>query len=72
MMTWLVESFPEKIRLTSISVGYNVAQAILGGMSPFLATYLVDRDGLNSPGYLLSLIGVISMIGLYIIPTTNR
>ena len=68
MMAWLVESFPAKIRLTSVSIGYNIAQATVGGMSPGLATYLVDRVGLNSPGYLLSFIGIIAMIGLHVAP----
>lgn len=66
MCAWLVESFPPEIRLTSVAVGYNVAQAIAGGSSPALATLLVDSFGKTSPGFMVSGIAIFSIIGLYI------
>ena len=68
MMSWLVESFPQSIRLTSVSIGYNIAQATVGGMSPGIATYMLDSIGYNSPSFLISITGIISMIGLYLQP----
>ncbi len=35
MMAWLAESFEPAARLTSVSIGYNVAQALGGGMVRF-------------------------------------
>jgi MHS family proline/betaine transporter-like MFS transporter len=45
MMAWLAESFEPAARLTSVSIGYNIAQALGGGMAPAIATELVDRVG---------------------------
>lgn len=64
MCSWLVESFPPAIRLTSVAVGYNIAQAIIGGSSPAIATYLVNTHGTHSPGYFISVIAIFALIGL--------
>lgn len=71
MCAWLVESFDPKARLTSVSVGYNMAQAIAGGMSPFVATLLVDEVGLAAPGLLLFVLAVFSLVGLWIIAPSS-
>lgn len=67
MCAWLVESFEPKARLTSVSIGYNIAQALSGGISPFLATWLVEEVGLGAPGFLLVGLTVISMTGLWVV-----
>ncbi len=54
------------MRLTSVAVGYNLAQAIVGGSAPALATYLVDTHGLHAPGVMVSVIAVFSVLGLCI------
>ena len=56
------------MRLTSVAVGYNLAQAIVGGSAPALATYLVDKYGLHSPGFMVSVIASFSVLGLCIAP----
>eukprot|EP00550_Attheya_septentrionalis_P009292 CAMPEP_0198294746 /NCGR_PEP_ID=MMETSP1449-20131203/24103_1 /TAXON_ID=420275 /ORGANISM="Attheya septentrionalis, Strain CCMP2084" /LENGTH=530 /DNA_ID=CAMNT_0043994801 /DNA_START=132 /DNA_END=1722 /DNA_ORIENTATION=- len=71
MCSWLVESFPPEARLTSVAIGYNIAQAMAGGISPSLATFLVDRVGVRSPGLLLSGLATLSLTGLYLAPTTK-
>merc|ERR1712226_931704 len=68
MSAWLVESFPPEVRLTSVSIGYNIAQATIGGFSPGIATCLADTVGPNSPGYFLSFLAILSLLGLYIAP----
>ena len=69
MCAWLVEAFEPGARLTSVSIGYNVAQAIAGGMSPFVATLLVDKVGTGAPGLLLLALAVLSLTGLlYVAP----
>jgi MHS family proline/betaine transporter-like MFS transporter len=64
MCAWLVESFEPAARLTSVAIGYNLAQAIVGGATPALATVMVNTLGPNSPGFLLTGLAIISLIGL--------
>ena len=63
-MAWMVEIFPVSVRLTSMALGYNIAQAFMGGLSPAIATSLVSRFGTVAPGLYLSAIAVISITGL--------
>jgi len=71
--SWLVESFPRASRLSSVAVGYNIAQAIAGGLSPALATVLTDKKyGVVGPGYLLSSLGFIGLVGLKLSPRNTR
>jgi len=67
MCAWLVESFPVQIRLTSVAVGYNIAQ-ISGGVIPALATLLADDVWLYSPGFYVTFIAFLSIYGLYSCP----
>ena len=46
----------------------NIAQAIGGGLSPALATYLYDNFGSKSVGFLISVIALFSVFGLCIAP----
>jgi len=65
MMAWLAESFDPSARLTSVSIGYNIAQALGGGLAPAIATYMVDQIGPRSPGYYMSLFAFTSLVGLF-------
>jgi MHS family proline/betaine transporter-like MFS transporter len=67
MMAWLVESFEPSARLTSAAVGYNIGMGIAGGLSPAMATYVVDRWGYKAPGFLLTVLAAISLAGLWIV-----
>lgn len=67
MCAWLVESFEPEARLTSVSIGYNIAQAIAGGFSPFLATLLVDELGTAAPGALFTTLATIGLFGLWFV-----
>jgi len=40
-----VELFPTRTRYSGIALGYNCTQAILGGTTPFIATWLIDATG---------------------------
>ena len=66
---WLVESFPSHVRLTSVSIGYNIALSCFGGCSGFLATVITDRVGLQAPGYIMSVVSLFAIFGLYLQPT---
>ena len=45
-----------------------MAQAFAGGSSPAIATYLVDTFGNYSPGIMVSVLALLSMLGLRIAP----
>ena len=42
---FLVESFPAKIRYTSVSLPYHVGNGYFGGWLPFIATAVVSSTG---------------------------
>ena len=62
--SFLVEAFPKHVRCSGLSVGYNLAQSVLGGTVPMVAVYLtkVTGDPL-APAFYLSLAGVVSLNG---------
>jgi len=68
MLAWLVETFEPEARLTSVSIGYNVAMAIGASTGPTLATVIVDKWGATSSGYLLTFFAFASLFGLAIAP----
>jgi MFS transporter, MHS family, proline/betaine transporter len=41
--TLMVEEVPAAVRCTAIALGYNVTLGVIGGLSPLVATWLVDR-----------------------------
>ena len=42
---FLVELFPTRIRYTSMSLPYHIGNGVFGGLTPLLATVLVERTG---------------------------
>ncbi len=59
----MIELFPAKIRMSAVSIGYNLGFAVFGGTAPFIATYLIDVTGDKlSPSYYLILSAIISLI----------
>lgn len=68
LCAFLVENFPPESRLTSVAIGYNTSMAIVGGMSPSLATLLVKEYGPVGAGYLLSTFAIISLCGVHLTP----
>ena len=67
MCAWLVESFEPAARLTSVAIGYNVAQALAGGLAPLVATVLADDVSRQAPGYILTVLAAIALSGLWIV-----
>ena len=67
MCAWLVESFDPAARLTSVAIGYNVAQATAGGLAPMIATVLNDDVSRQAPGYILTGLAAISLTGLWVV-----
>jgi MHS family proline/betaine transporter-like MFS transporter len=65
MTAWLVESFDPAARLTSVAIGYNLAQATAGGGAPLVATLLTDGGGRTEAGYVLTALAVVALSGLW-------
>ncbi|MEM3204545.1 MAG: MFS transporter [Saccharolobus sp.] len=57
---FLVELFPPKVRYTGISIAYQIGVGFIGGLTPFILTYLVYATrSLLSPVYFTIITGII-------------
>lgn len=45
MPALLTEMFPANIRVSAVSVGYNLTYAIFGGTTPMVAVWLIQKEG---------------------------
>ena len=69
----LVEVFPTRVRLTALSLGYNVNFAIFGGTAPILATWLISVTGdKTSPAWYLMAVAAISIGIAVVMPETRH
>lgn len=66
LCAWLVENFSAEVRLTSASLGYDTAHALVGGFAPLMATALLTNVGLWAPGLIYVVFGIASLIGIYL------
>ena len=60
---FMVESFDPSVRVTALGIGYNVAQAILGGTAPIVATALARSSVVISPSFYLIACALLSALG---------
>ncbi len=71
--TTLVELFPTKVRLTAMSLGYNLGFSIFGGTAPLVATYLIkETDSVMAPSIYLIFSALISLFVFLKIRETYR
>jgi len=69
----MAELAPWRVRCTVLSVGYNVALAILGGTTPMVAEWLVARTHASlAPAVYLSIAAAVTFIGALFLPRTAR
>ena len=69
----MVESLPAHVRCTALSVGYNVTFGLIGGLTPMIAAYLIQRTGEDlAPAYFLILCAVISLGVIWTMRETVR
>ena len=56
----MAETFPAPVRCSAMSVSYNVGQAVFGGTTPMVATYLIARshDDLSPAFYVMAMAAV--------------
>ena len=68
----VVEIFPLRSRVTSMSVAYSVTLALSGGIAPFVATWLIDRLGEpTAPAYYIMMYGLIGLAIMWPMKETN-
>lgn len=66
------EQFPGEGRLTGLALGATAATAVFGGLTPFLAQYLVDRTGWAlAPGVMIAGVAVAVLPILLSAPETR-
>lgn len=63
---FMADLFPTQVRSSGISIAYNLAVPIFGGLTPVLVAWLIWVTGsVLAPGYYLMLSAFISLIALY-------
>ncbi|NMG37081.1 MFS transporter [Azoarcus sp. TTM-91] len=66
----LAELFPARTRYTAVALPHNLSAGWIGGLSPFMVTWLSVRAGDTLAGlwYLVGLLGVAAVVGLLFLP----
>ena len=62
---WLVEKFPPKVRLTSASLGYDLAHCSASAFAPLIATLLAQNVSLIAPGVIYPFFAILGLIGMF-------
>ena len=62
---WLVEKFPPKVRLTSASLGYDLAHCTASAFSPLVATLLAQNVSLVAPGIIYPFFAILGLVGMF-------
>jgi MHS family proline/betaine transporter-like MFS transporter len=62
-----------RVGCTVLSVGYNIALALLGGTTPIVAAWLVARTGVSlAPAAYLTAAGAVTFVGALLLPRAAR
>jgi MHS family proline/betaine transporter-like MFS transporter len=63
--TLMVEEAPAAVRCTAIALGYNVTLGIVGGLSPLVATWLVERTADQlAPAFMIMVAAAVSFLAV--------
>ena len=69
----MVELVPYRLRCTVLSVGYNAGMAVLGGLTPMVAVYTIERSEYDlSPAFLLMAASAVSLLVVLGLRETSR
>ncbi len=69
----LVELFPPDDRLTGYSVAFNIGIGVVGGTTPMVATWLIEKTAVISvPAFYLSTLAIIAVISLLMMNDRSR
>lgn len=74
MPATLAEMFPKNVRVSAVSVGYNIAFAIFGGTAPMVATWLVGQttNPLSFAWYMAAMASVSLVASLMLKETVGK
>ncbi|HEX4824303.1 MAG TPA: MFS transporter [Candidatus Polarisedimenticolaceae bacterium] len=68
----VVEIFPLRTRVTSMSFAYSLTLALSGGIAPFIASWLIDTTGnLMLPAYFILFYGAVGLAIMWPMSETN-
>lgn len=71
--TLIVEAAPAHVRCTTVALGYNLCLGIVGGLTPFGATLLVEKTGDSmAPAYLVMGAAVLAFLAVLTFKETYR
>ena len=66
LATFLAESFPTNVRYSGFALSFNGANALLGGTTPFIVTWLIKITGSPlAPAVYLTVIALIAMVAIF-------
>jgi MHS family proline/betaine transporter-like MFS transporter len=69
----LVEAAPPTVRCTAVALGYNLCTGLFGGLSPLVATWLVERTGDEiAPAFLIMASAAVTLVTLFWFRETYR
>lgn len=69
----MVELFDKEVRMSGVSVSFNLCFAVFGGTAPMVATWLIHTSHSNlSIAWYLSLVSLISLIVTLTLPETYK
>ena len=69
----LVEAAPATVRCTTVALGYNLCMGLFGGLSPLVATWLVERTGDEiAPAFLIMAAAAVTFVTLFWFRETYR
>jgi MFS transporter, MHS family, proline/betaine transporter len=69
----VVEIFPLRTRVTSMSFAYSITLALAGGLAPMVATWLIDRVGSpTAPAFYVMGYGLIGVPIMWFMRETNQ
>jgi MHS family proline/betaine transporter-like MFS transporter len=69
----VVEIFPLRARVTSLSFAYSVTLALTGGMAPLISTWLIERlHQPLAPAFYIMTLGIIGLMVMVPMSETNK
>jgi MFS transporter, MHS family, proline/betaine transporter len=69
----MVEIAPPRVRCTAVGLGYNITLGVVGGLTPLVATWLVQRTGNElAPAFLIMAAAVVTLFAILRLPETYR
>jgi MHS family proline/betaine transporter-like MFS transporter len=69
----LVEAAPSTVRCTAVALGNNLCYGLFGGLSPLVATWLVERTGDEiSPAFLIMASAAVTFVTIFWFRETYR